>query len=59
MKGTLNVLNACTKAKTVKRIVLTSSTAAVVYVPSRKVEDIVDENFFSDPEFCGEKKVSS
>lgn len=51
MRGTLNVLNACAKANSVKRVVLTSSTAAVVYTPSRTPEDVVDETFWSDPEY--------
>lgn len=52
VKGTINVLNACAKAKSVRRVVLTSSTAAVVYTPARKPEDVIDESFFSDPDFC-------
>lgn len=51
VKGTLNVLSACAKANSVKRVVLTSSTAAVVYNPSRMPEDVVDESFWSDPEY--------
>ncbi|KAI5064910.1 hypothetical protein GOP47_0019605 [Adiantum capillus-veneris] len=57
VKGTQNVLNACVKAKSIKRVVLTSSTAAVIYTPSRKPDDVVDESFFSDPVFCQEKKL--
>ncbi|KAI5064896.1 hypothetical protein GOP47_0019591 [Adiantum capillus-veneris] len=56
VKGTRNVLNSCVKAKSIKRVVLTSSIAAVTNTPSRKPEDVVDERFFSDPAFCREKE---
>lgn len=51
VKGTLNVLESCAKAGT-KKIVLTSSVAAVAYSPKRAGASVVDETFFSDPEFC-------
>ncbi|MCO5555380.1 hypothetical protein L7F22_008926 [Adiantum nelumboides] len=57
VKGTRNVLNACGKAKSIKRVVLTSSVAAVLYSPTRKPEDVVDESFFSDPTFCQQNKL--
>lgn len=52
LQGTINIVNACVKAKSVKRLVLTSSTAAVLYSAARKPEDVVDEQFWSDPEYC-------
>ncbi|XP_059431324.1 phenylacetaldehyde reductase-like [Corylus avellana] len=53
VKGTLNVLNSCAKAPSVKRVVLTSSIAAVAYNGRPRTPDVVvDETWFSDPEFC-------
>ncbi|KAJ7961630.1 cinnamoyl-CoA reductase 1-like [Quillaja saponaria] len=55
VKGTLNVLKSCAKAPSVKRVVLTSSVAAVAYNGKRKTpEVVVDETWFSDPQFCRE-----
>ncbi|XP_057807770.1 phenylacetaldehyde reductase-like [Salvia miltiorrhiza] len=57
VKGTINVLKSCTKATTIKRVVITSSIAAVMYnYDSLKQDFIVDETWFSDPIFCEEKK---
>lgn len=56
VKGTLNVLESCAKAGT-KKIVLTSSVAAVAYSPKRAGASVVDETFFSDPEFCQKEQV--
>ncbi|KAE8055789.1 hypothetical protein FH972_012611 [Carpinus fangiana] len=53
VKGTLNVLNSCAKASSVKRVVLTSSMAAVAYNGRPKTPDVVvDETWFSDPDLC-------
>lgn len=58
VKGTLNVLRSCAKAPSVKRVVLTSSIAAVTYNDRPKTPDvIVDETWFSDVELCKERKV--
>ncbi|KAG0568141.1 hypothetical protein KC19_7G189600 [Ceratodon purpureus] len=51
VKGTLNVLESCAKAKP-RRIVLTSSVAAVSYTPKKEGASVVDESFFSDPDLC-------
>ncbi|XP_054798652.1 phenylacetaldehyde reductase-like [Prosopis cineraria] len=57
VKGTLNVLKSCAKSPSVKRVVLTSSMAAVLYSGKPKTpEVIVDETWFSDPEFCYESE---
>jgi len=55
VKGTLNVLQSCTKEKT-KRVVLTSSVASVSYTPKRIGASVVDESFFSDPDVCRKEK---
>ncbi|XP_021772106.1 cinnamoyl-CoA reductase 1-like [Chenopodium quinoa] len=57
VKGTLNVLNSCAKVPSIKRVILTSSIAAVVY-NGRPLspEVVVDESWFSDPDFCRESK---
>ncbi|KAL2940746.1 Tetraketide alpha-pyrone reductase 1 [Bienertia sinuspersici] len=55
IKGTLNVLTSCKKFPSVKRVVLTSSMAAVVFTGKpRSPEVVVDESWFSDPELCKE-----
>ncbi|KAI7983490.1 Tetraketide alpha-pyrone reductase 2 [Camellia lanceoleosa] len=58
LKGTLNVLGSCTKSPTVKRVVLTSSMAAVECIGRPQTpNEITDETWFSDPEFCKENKL--
>ncbi|KAL6499607.1 hypothetical protein OROGR_027517 [Orobanche gracilis] len=53
LKGTLNVLQSCAKVSSIKRIVLTSSIAAVAYNGKPLTPDVeVDETWWSDPEFC-------
>ncbi|GAB2277034.1 hypothetical protein Dimus_011742 [Dionaea muscipula] len=57
IKGTLNVLSSCAKFPSIKRVVLTSSVAAVAYNGRpRTPEVVVDESWFSDPEICRETK---
>ena len=49
VKGTLNVLCSCSKVPSIKRVVLTSSVAAVMYNGSPLTpEVVVDESWFSD-----------
>ncbi|KAI3522833.1 hypothetical protein L1887_00884 [Cichorium endivia] len=58
LKGTLNVLCSCSKASSVKRVVVTSSLAAVAFNPKpRTPETVLDETWFSDPDFCKEMKL--
>ncbi|KAG6713509.1 hypothetical protein I3842_05G157100 [Carya illinoinensis] len=58
VKGTLNVLRSCAKVSSVKRVVITSSMAAVVYNGKPLTPDVlVDETWFSDPAFCEESKL--
>lgn len=53
VKGSLNVLGSCAKTPSVKRVILTSSLAAVVVNERPKVPGVVvDETWFSDPDFC-------
>ncbi|KAJ4795341.1 Phenylacetaldehyde reductase [Rhynchospora pubera] len=57
VKGTLNVLKSCAKAATVKRLVVTSSMAAVTNNGRPRTPDLViDENSFSKPEICEQLK---
>ncbi|KAG2671149.1 hypothetical protein I3760_14G120000 [Carya illinoinensis] len=58
VKGTLNVLNSCTKSASVRQVVLTSSIAAVANNGRPRTPDVVvDETWFSDPEICKEAKL--
>ncbi|KAI3764262.1 hypothetical protein L2E82_14268 [Cichorium intybus] len=58
VKGTLNVLKSAAKVPSLKRVVLTSSMAAVMF-PAKPQElgDVIDETWFSDPETCEQKKL--
>ncbi|KAJ8449455.1 hypothetical protein Cgig2_002252 [Carnegiea gigantea] len=52
-KGTFNVLSSCKKCPSVKRAVLTSSMATVMYTGRSQTPDVViDEDWFSDSELC-------
>lgn len=58
VKGTLSVLKSAVKVPSLKRVVLTSSMAAVVF--SAKIPEsgaVVDESWFSDPVLCEQKKL--
>lgn len=58
VKGTLNVLGSCAKTPTVRRVVLTSSIAAVSYNGKpRTPEVVVDETWWSNPDFCKEMEM--
>nr|XP_043613917.1 phenylacetaldehyde reductase-like [Erigeron canadensis] len=58
VKGTLNVLSSCSKVTSIKRVILTSSVAAVMYNGSPLTpEVVVDESWFSDPVYCKENKL--
>ena len=56
VKGTLNVLKACSEVK-VKRVVLVSSVAAIAMNPSWPKGKLMDETSWSDKEFCRKIKV--
>jgi nucleoside-diphosphate-sugar epimerase len=52
VNGTLNVLRSCKKAS-IKRVIVTSSMAAVAYNGKPRTPDVVvDETWFSNAEFC-------
>ncbi|KAM5552181.1 phenylacetaldehyde reductase-like [Rosa sericea] len=58
LKGTLNVLGSCVKVQSIKRVVITSSIAAVGYNGKPLTADvIIDESWFSDPAFCEKTKL--
>ena len=57
VKGTLNVLQACS-ANNVQKVVVVSSTAAVHYNPSWPQGRIKDESCWSDKEFCRSIEVT-
>ncbi|XP_024538850.1 cinnamoyl-CoA reductase 1 isoform X2 [Selaginella moellendorffii] len=53
--GTRNVLKACAQER-VKRVIVTSSAAAVMFDPNRPAERIVDESCWSDTDYCTKLK---
>ncbi|KAK4414244.1 Tetraketide alpha-pyrone reductase 1 [Sesamum alatum] len=58
VKGTLNVLRSCSKVTSVRRVVVTSSMASVLFNNKPKGPDVlIDETWFSDPKFCEENKL--
>ncbi|XP_071708206.1 phenylacetaldehyde reductase-like [Rutidosis leptorrhynchoides] len=58
VKGMLNVLGSCSKALSVKRVVVTSSFATVAYNGRpRTPEVVVDETWFSDSVVCEREKM--
>ncbi|KAG8497207.1 hypothetical protein CXB51_008462 [Gossypium anomalum] len=58
VKGTLNVLGSCAKVPSIKRVIITSSLAAVMLTGKPLADDVVvDEKWFSDPVVCEKLKV--
>lgn len=56
VEGTLGVLRACTKAQTVKRVVVTSSAATFMTNESAEQNQSVDESYWTDVDFLRTKK---
>ena len=56
IQGVLNVLKACAKAKTVKRVVLTSSAAAVSINSLNGTGLVMTEKDWTDIEFLSSAK---
>ncbi|KAI3498131.1 hypothetical protein L1887_33900 [Cichorium endivia] len=58
VKGTLNVLKSAAKVPSIKRVILTSSIAAVIFsVKPPEFNVMVDETWFSDPQTCKQKEA--
>ncbi|PWA85767.1 NAD(P)-binding Rossmann-fold superfamily protein [Artemisia annua] len=52
IKGTMNVLSSCKKAKSVKRVVLTSSCSSIRYRYDVQQVSPLNESHWSDTEYC-------
>ncbi|CAO2188370.1 unnamed protein product [Urochloa humidicola] len=52
VRGTEYVINAAAEARTVRRVVFTSSIGAVTMDPNRGPDVVVDESCWSDLDFC-------
>jgi nucleoside-diphosphate-sugar epimerase len=58
VKGTLNILRSCAKFPSIKRVIVTSSIAAIMCNRKPLTPDmILDETWFSDPVTCEELKL--
>ncbi|KAH9534830.1 hypothetical protein CY35_17G024000 [Sphagnum magellanicum] len=55
VNGTLNVLASCAKAHT-RRVVLTSSVAAINHTSKCTPDVVLDESFWSEEDYCRERK---
>uniref|UniRef100_A0A7I4DFC8 NAD-dependent epimerase/dehydratase domain-containing protein n=1 Tax=Physcomitrium patens TaxID=3218 RepID=A0A7I4DFC8_PHYPA len=56
VRGTLNIVEACANSS-VKRLVLTSSLAAMVWDQQRHADKVIDEKCWSNMDFCRSKKL--
>ncbi|KAL3677880.1 hypothetical protein R1sor_020836 [Riccia sorocarpa] len=58
VKGILNVLRACAKSSTVKRVVMTSSCSAIRYdYPQNEENKILDETCWTNLDYCKENQM--
>nr|ASU87423.1 dihydroflavonol-4-reductase [Camellia sinensis] len=61
VNGVLNIMRSCSKAKTVKRLIHTSTTGTVVIQPQPQPQpepDQYDESFWTDINFCKAQKMT-
>ena len=56
INGMLSIMKACVNSKTVRKLVFTSSAAAVRFGEHEK--PVYDENCWTDVEFCRNKKMT-
>ncbi|CAN0862314.1 Phenylacetaldehyde reductase [Linum grandiflorum] len=57
VNGTLSVLKSCAKVGSIKRVVLTASMGSVLWNGKpRSPGVVVDETWFSDPQYCEKKQ---
>ncbi|XP_057477355.1 tetraketide alpha-pyrone reductase 2-like isoform X1 [Actinidia eriantha] len=52
IKGTLNVLSSCTRASSMRRVVLTSSCSSIRYQDNAQLVSPLNESHWSDLEYC-------
>ena len=58
VKGTLDILRSCAKFPSIKRVIVTSSIAAIMCNRKPLTPNmILDETWFSDPVTCEELKL--
>ncbi|GFS44373.1 NAD(P)-binding Rossmann-fold superfamily protein [Actinidia rufa] len=57
--GTLNVLSSCTRASSVRRVVLTSSCSSIRYRHNAQLVCPLNESHWSDLEYCKRYNVNS
>lgn len=57
VQGTLNVLKACIKSPTVRRVVHTSSAAAIRFTGKDVPDTVFDESCWTDVEFVTKNKI--
>lgn len=57
IEGVVNLLKSCLKAKTVKKVVYTSTAGTVNMQPIRK--SVYDETSWTDTEFCKTVKMTA
>ncbi|KAL3653363.1 hypothetical protein CASFOL_003044 [Castilleja foliolosa] len=58
VKGTINVLRSCAKAPSVRRVILTSSEAAIAFNGTPRTSDtVIDETWWTDPDNCRVKQM--